>query len=45
MANCYSSRFGNLIEAAAVSLPAEVFQFCIQFGGGSSYFSRRITAE
>ena len=45
LANCYSSRFGKLIEAAAVSLPTEFVQLDWQFGNDASYFSRRITAE
>ena len=45
LANCYSSRFGKLIEAAAVSLLTEFVQLEWQFGNDASYFSRRITAE
>jgi hypothetical protein len=45
LANCYSSRFGKLIEAAAVSPPTEFVQLDWQFGNDASYFSRRITAE
>jgi len=45
LANGYSSRFGKLIEAAAVSLPTEFVQLDWQFGNDASYFSRRITAE
>jgi hypothetical protein len=45
LANYYSSRFGKLIEAAAVSLPTEFVQLDWQFGNDASYFSRRITAE
>jgi hypothetical protein len=45
LANCYSSRYGELIKPSVMSLPTGIIQCNWQFRSVPSNFSWRVTAE